>query len=473
MITISQSTTHIDTLWAAQEFVAHYGARLRWVDLCGWVVWNDQRWIWDKEAKQVRAWAWCQVRQWQTDAVELHNQELHKLVFPKTKNIETLVNILVRTASDIPEIRCKLDVFDIHPLLLNCDNGTLDLATGAMLEPDPAHYLTRQTPIAYLPDTICPHWLKFLWETCDGDQSKIDLVQRAFGYSLTGMVKDKAFFFLYGPTNSGKSLLLNILRHLLGPDHAAEAQLGTFFTKKYQYGGPRDEIAELLTYRVVTASEAGKHDELNTSLIKQFVGSSDAIRARKLYAQSTEATPTGKLWLASNHAPRVEDSDDSFWDRLTVIECPNSWVMPDLAQPGQLVADTELEGRLLAELPGILAWAVRGCLWWQQGGLQRPQSVQAANAAYRADQDLIADFLEEHTMRDKDAKISIGALYTLYQQWFAHYYGHDERVRPLTKIMLTKELIAKGYTKDHDAAGWHWISMGVRLVAQTVAIERN
>ena len=62
-------------------------------------------------------------------------------------------------------------------------------------------------------------------------------------------------------------------------------------------------------------------------------------------------------------------------------------VMPFDRQPS--VRDTSLKPYLLsgAEFPGILAWAIQGCLDWQQNGLIKPRKLLDATEDYLAAQD--------------------------------------------------------------------------------------
>ena len=48
------------------------------------------------------------------------------------------------------------------------------------------------------------------------------------------------------------------------------------------------------------------------------------------------------------------------------------------------------ENDLIPELPGILAWAVQGCLEWQKTGLQVPPEVEAETKKYRNEMDLVS-----------------------------------------------------------------------------------
>ena len=92
--------------------------------------------------------------------------------------------------------------------------------------------------------------------------------------------------------------------------------------------------------------------------------------------------------------PRVEGDDDAIWRRLRLIPFNVSFVGNE---------DKELDAKLEAELPGILAWAVRGCLKWQTNGLGLPEAVEKATSEYRADEDVLGAFIAERC--DLGAKI--------------------------------------------------------------------
>jgi len=89
--------------------------------------------------------------------------------------------------------------------------------------------------------------------------------------------------------------------------------------------------------------------------------------------------------MATNHKPVIRGTDEGIWRRIRLV--PFTVVIPEEEQ------DTTVPEKLRAELPGILAWAVRGCLAWQQEGLPVPEEVQQATAGYREEMDTFGRFL--------------------------------------------------------------------------------
>jgi putative DNA primase/helicase len=79
--------------------------------------------------------------------------------------------------------------------------------------------------------------------------------------------------------------------------------------------------------------------------------------------------------------------------------------------------DTTLAVTLAAEAPGILAWAIRGCLDWQRDGLKEPGVVRAETEWYRKESDALAPFFDERCVLGESAKATAGDLYRAYRAW--------------------------------------------------------
>src|SRR5262249_20235130 len=119
--------------------------------------------------------------------------------------------------------------------------------------------------------------------------------------------------------------------------------------------------------------------------------------------------PTFKLFLATNHRPIVRGDDHGIWRRIRLW--PFTVQIPDDEQ------DHGLRDKLRQELTGILAWAVRGCLAWQEDGLCAPESVVMATASYRAEQDLFGQWFCACCEVDPAYQAAGGALYRSYSGW--------------------------------------------------------
>ena len=106
------------------------------------------------------------------------------------------------------------------------------------------------------------------------------------------------------------------------------------------------------------ASESNDGARLNEQRVKALTGC-DSITAQFLHSEFFTFEPVAKFWIGVNHKPIVRDDSFGFWRRIRLLPFEQTFtVNPRLA--------TELR----AEAPGILVWAVHGCLAWQREGLK-------------------------------------------------------------------------------------------------------
>ena len=237
-------------------------------------------------------------------------------------------------------------------------------------------------------------------------------IRRWAGYTLTGIVREHAFLFTWGPGGNGKSVLLGTVAAALG-DYATTAMADVFTaTRNEQHPA---HLASLRGARMVLVTETEEGRPWAESRIKSLTGG-DRISARFMRGDPFEYSPAFKLWIAGNHRPALHNPDPAMRRRLHLM--PLTYVPP--------APDTRLPDALKDELPGILAWAIRGCTDWQREGLNPPQAVQDASAEYFAEQDSVANWFAERCERTRGAETSTRALFTDWQQW-AKARGEDAR----------------------------------------------
>ena len=369
----------------ALAFVRDHGQDLRYCfPWQSWLVWTGSHWQRDDRPGRARAKQTVKRRARRAEALD--EKAAQALMAHVKKSLgKSSLDAMVRTARDEPSIPITPAMLDADPWLLNCTNGTLDLRTGALRPHRQADMLTRCLPLAYDPEARCPQWIVFLETILQGQAELIVFVQRALGYSLTGSTREQCFFLLHGPTKTGKSTFMHLAKALLGP-YGTQAEMSTFLHKDRET--VRNDLADLAGMRLVAAIETDAGKRLAEALIKQLTGGTDTIKARFLFEEYFEYRPQFKVFLATNHKPRVNPGDDAIWERIRLI--------PFLVQIPKQDRDKQLETKLRAELPGILAWTVRGCLAWQRDdSLGEPAAVVEATQGYRDEMDDVGRFLTE------------------------------------------------------------------------------
>jgi len=166
--------------------------------------------------------------------------------------------------------------------------------------------------------------------------------------------------------------------------------------------------------------------------------------ARHLYAENFTFPPVCKIWLFLNHKPRVDDDSVGFWRRVKLIPFNRTF------EPKE--QDRNLTEKLSKESPGILAWLVRGCLLWQQEGLEpTPPAVSLATIEYQAENDLLADFLLDACEEQEGAIITALELYQTYMSW-SEKQGLVKK-NLLSQTAFGRRMNDKKYKKDRMQSG--------------------
>ncbi len=205
--------------------------------------------------------------------------------------------------------------------------------------------------------------------------------------------------------------------------------------------------------RFISAIEAEGERRLAEVLIKQLTGG-DTVTARFLFSEFFDYKPQFKIWLACNHKPIIRGTDHAIWRRIKLI--PFNVTIPEAEQ------DKHLTEKLQDELPGILAWAVKGCLEWQQKGLQTPDEVKTATSEYQGEMDVIQAFLDDRcfTKKDsKDVKTIPSILYAAYTKWCS-----ENGETPLNSNSFGRRLSEKGFMAN-QTGGSRW-RYGVGLLSE-------
>jgi putative DNA primase/helicase len=441
---------HTD-LGNAERFEAFAGPRLRYVAIWGsWLCYDGTRWQRDLDGEAVRT-ARDMLRTLAAAAENVQDEgerdELvrHALESESSGKITALLSLGQALLPVAPE------ALDADPDLLNIRNGTLDLRTGELRPHDRRDHLTRMAPVAYDPNAACPQWEAFLARILQGNERLIGFLRRAVGYSLTGHTSEQVLLLMYGVGANGKSTFLETVRALLG-DYATQADFTTFLKRDSE--GARNDLARLAGTRLVSAVEAEAGKPLAEALVKQLTGG-DTITARFLFKEFFDYKPQFKIWLATNHKPTVTGSDHGIWRRLRLV--PFTVTIPEAER------DQRLGAKLLEELPGILAWAVRGCLEWRAEGLGLPDEVKEATESYREEMDVLGPFLEEVCLVHAEARTTAKELYAAYVAW-AEANGEKVRSQKAVAMMLRE----RGFENVKGSKGVRgWRGLRVRGPVET------
>lgn len=448
---------HLTDLGNAKRLVKTCGNDIRYCfHTKKWYVWTGRRWAVDdkgavyKKAKRV-------VQSILAEAAEIEDPEVRKafIQHERVSEGESRIKAMVSLAQSEGEIPVRLKDFDANPNLLNTVSGNIDLLAGKMGPHRRSDMVTKMSPVAYHPEAKCPIWERFLNQVTAGNKALQDYLQRCVGYSLTGETKEHALFLLYGKGANGKSTFLEVIRHVLG-DYAQTADFASFMVSKNQT--VRNDIAKLNGARLVTATESESGKRMSEAVVKQLTGG-DTVTARFLYSEHFEFVPQFKLWLGTNHKPKIVGADDGIWRRIRLI--PFTVQFPKDRQ------DKDLPKKLKVEAAAILNWALEGLRQWQKVGLDEPETVTDATSEYRADQDVLQHFIDARCKAAVGERVKGSSLYSSYKLWaeLAGEFIMSERD-------FSNAMSDRGYSRYRTSSerGWE----GIALTAEeTEASEKQ
>lgn len=398
-----------------------------------WMVWDGHHWRTD-DNEEVRRLAAniSHIRQRDANLISDPVKRANEFRWGIQSESINRIDAIVRYARTQDGISNSGKTWDADPLLLGCLNGVIDLKKGKLIKAQPQMGITKQVHIKFDPNAECPLWLKALEAYWPKNPKMLDYMHRAIGYSLTAFIIEQCLFLLIGRGKNGKSTLLSILEELLG-DYA---DVVPFSALEFQNRGQiSNDVAAMRGYRMLIGSETQEDVRLNEGRIKSLTGDRKA-RARKLYEENQSFMQTAKIWLAANHRPQIRDDTDGMWRRLHMLSMDQQFDN-DKRVKG-------LEDRLIEkEMPGILAWAVRGCQEWLVRGLERTDEIKGEVDRYRAEANPIHDFYEECI------DLAPGVL-TTKAEMYAAYLSHAKLVGeryPLTRQQFSRRFTSMGFTE--------------------------
>lgn len=432
----------------SRRLVNMHGSDIRYCPAWGqWLIWDGTRWKPDQTAEIMRRAKEALIGIQKEAASATDKKERDELQrWAKQSQSEGKIRSAISLSESEADVVVTPDALDSDPWLFNCRNGMLDLRTLELSPHERANLLTKRAEVSYDPNARCPTFELFLDKITNGDSDLKVYLQSVTGYSLTGLTREQCVFMLYGTGANGKSTFLEVLRAMLG-DYARNADFSTFAVRDRT--GASSDLARLAGARLVTAVETEPGERLSQSRIKSVTGG-DRITARQLYCSEFEFSPQFKVWLGVNHKPAIRSGEHAIWRRIKLI--PFTVTIADAEQ------DRDLLAKLVAEISGILTWAVRGCAEWQKPGLKTPPKVLEAIQEYREESDALADWLQERCELDRDAE-------TPSRELFDDYCGFSRQSneRAMARNSFGTALTERGFSPARYGKGRTRLRTGIRL----------
>jgi len=337
--------------------------------------------------------------------------------------------------------------WDSHPWLLPCNNGVLNLKTGALLPHSPDYLFTRKINASYDPNAECPNWDAHIEKFLPNPEVRRH-VKRSLGMALVGKALDEKLEIWHGHNgNNGKSTTIETLLNVFG-EFSTMAAPDLLVQSKYEPHPTR--LADLDGRRLVFSVEVEKGKRLNESLVKYLTGDGRQ-KARFMRQDYFEMKQTFDVFLVANDKPAIVGQDNAIWRRIRVV--PWEIVIP----PKERLPRDEVVARFTSEADGILNWLLAGLKDWQSDHWWVAPDVSMATEAYRSEQDRISGFLADCCELGPYHTVDKGQLYAEYAQWCL-----DNGEDAVSKRTFSDLLKGRGITEARNMKARKWV--GLRII---------
>lgn len=421
-----------------RRLIDTFESAVRYSPGLGWFFWDGNYWKPDLENLELQELGKriAPIIASEVTNYELDDPKVNEIIsWAKQAKSSTRIANMAKSAISDKRIQVPVDKWDSDTHLLGVNNGVIDLKTGELLKGRPDLHITRKAPVSYTPGLKNIRWEQYLDFITGGDKEFQDWLQRAVGYSYTGLNSQDALFLVYGPPGSGKTTFVETIVNALGTQQYSWTLDSSVLAAGDGQANRTDEyhMAELRGRRFIWVDELPESERLKENQVKKMTGSG-TLQGRSPGERPFQFTSQGKLWITTNHRPII--NDDAMWRRLRPIPLINIPEKPDVDLRPYL---SDPDGGL----PAVLAWAVEGAIKYLNSSEKDPlgwcKVVKDAAEIYRKNEDRIGIFLEEELNSVPGASISMSDIYGIYRKW-SDLRGE----RAMTQIAFQRKLSDRG-----------------------------
>lgn len=284
-------------------------------------------------------------------------------------------------------------------------NGLLHLPTRKLRPHSPLYFSSDAADVAYDPQAPEPvNWLKFLVDVFPDDQESIDSLQQWFGYLITSDTSLQKALICVGPKRCGKGTIARVLRFLLGEHNFTGPSLGQI--------GKDFGLQGLINAKLAVISDARISGNADLQAISENllrITGEDAVSVQRKGISNWEGKLLTRFVLMTNILPGIVDGGGAVASRFIVLRFTQSFFGRE---------DHKLTEKLIAELPGILNWALDGLAGLQERGafIQPVSGMEAVDELVRKTTPILG-FITDVLDFDAGAWVPKDELYSYYRQW--------------------------------------------------------
>lgn len=328
------------------------------------------------------------------------------------------------------------DKLDNNPNIIGFANGVYDLKTFSFRKGKPEDYISNALGIRYNEftedDRIVQDVFTFLEQVFPDPEVRryfLDIYSEVF----VGGNHAKIVVFWTGGGDNAKSVTQQFFDLMLGP-LCVKLNTAVVTGKKPSPGQANADLARTGTgVRLLVLEEPEGDECINSGILKHLSGN-DRYFARDLFErgkQTKEIKPMFKLTFVCNKLPRIRHADKALWNRARVIPfesvfCRPENPAPDSAEEQKKQKRFPMDPKFNEKVPEMVeafAWILLEHRK-KPKGVYEPEKVRSATEAYKRQNDVYKQFIEEELLEAKGAKISLSDLYFAYKEWYKTSMPH-------------------------------------------------
>lgn len=323
---------------------------------------------------------------------------------------------------------------------VNLLNGEMHIVEGQLklLPHERTHYSAIQIPHIFDPSATAPRFIAFLQEVFSDDadsQDKIKAVLEAFGYTLMNNCRHEKFFICVGGGGNGKSVLLNVLKHVLSSKNHCSIPPSKF--------GNAFNVAQLDGHLANIVSELPAKSVLPDDMVK-LMASGEGVQVEHKNQDPFTLESIATTWVAANALPHSADVSDGLFRRAVVLEFNNKF------SPSDASHDVNLIDKLKAEAVGIIRMALEAYATATVDRFTMPASSEAALYAWRETVDQVREFITSECETNAGDRISLADLFSNYLVW---HRQEQPSVHAVGRREFSKRVIANGFKQVRENSG--------------------
>ena len=238
------------------------------------------------------------------------------------------------------------------------NNGLYDWENNQLVEFSPDYWITNILPYDYDSEAECPWFDRFIYNICkykngNGDMEVDEDFEKFLlmflGFIFIPMPEKKMALFIKGDTDSGKSVIFNIMKALIGKKNVSHISLDNL-NKRFALSNIVDKLlnihAEVKEDEGSVSSDRRINKIIQSQIFKCLTGD-DTVEVERKKKDPFDYDNTAKLVFGMNNIPKFKDSGGGLTNRIYFVELQNSFEIGSedrIEGIKSLIVDNELPG---------------------------------------------------------------------------------------------------------------------------------